>query len=68
MTRKTTIWMTVGALCLVTATAGAQTPAGTARLESQKQEAAKGVDELAKMAQEMVDSVFSFGELGMQEV
>ena len=28
----------------------------------------RGVDEMAKLAQEMVDSVFSFGELGMQEV
>jgi len=39
-----------------------------ARLSAQKQDAVKGVDEMAKLAQEMVDSVFSFGELGMQEV
>ena len=32
-----------------------------------KKEAVKGVDEMAKLAQEMVDSVFSFGELGFQE-
>ncbi|MFM8533137.1 MAG: amidohydrolase [Acidimicrobiia bacterium] len=38
------------------------------RLAAQKAEAVKGVDEMAKLAQEMVDSVFSFGELGMQEV
>src|SRR5436190_22632230 len=37
-------------------------------LASYKAEAVKGVDEMAKLAQEMVDSVFSFGELGMQEV
>ena len=39
-----------------------------ARLDAQKKEAARAVDEMAKLAQEMVDSVFSFGELGMQEV
>ncbi len=39
-----------------------------AKLEAQKAEAVKGVDEMAKLAQEMVDSVFSFGELGFQEV
>ena len=38
------------------------------RLAAEKQEAVKGVEELSKLAQEMVDSVFSFGELGMQEV
>jgi len=52
------------ALTLVPSTALAQ----DARLEAHKQEAARGVDELAKLAQEMVDSVFSFGELGFQEV
>ena len=39
-----------------------------ARLEAQKKEAGRAVDEMSKLAQEMVDSVFSFGELGMQEV
>ncbi len=38
------------------------------KLPGYKAEAVKGVDEMAKLAQEMVDSVFSFGELGMQEV
>jgi aminobenzoyl-glutamate utilization protein B len=38
------------------------------RITAQKTDAVRGVDEMAKMAQEMVDSVFSFGELGMQEV
>jgi aminobenzoyl-glutamate utilization protein B len=41
---------------------------GPARLPEYKKEAVKGVDEMAKLAQEMVDSVFSFGELGFQEV
>src|SRR4026208_1669358 len=38
------------------------------KLAAYKAEAVKGVDEMSKLAQEMVDSVFSFGELGMQEV
>jgi aminobenzoyl-glutamate utilization protein B len=38
------------------------------KLGEYKKDAARGVDEMAKLAQEMVDSVFSFGELGMQEV
>jgi aminobenzoyl-glutamate utilization protein B len=37
------------------------------RLEALKQEAAAKVEAQAKLAQEMVDSVFSFGELGFQE-
>ncbi|MBA4072958.1 MAG: amidohydrolase [Gemmatimonas sp.] len=36
-------------------------------LEALKAEAAKRVDAKAKLIQEMVDQVFSFGELGMQE-
>src|SRR5215213_7059219 len=48
------------------------TPAGmtpdTPKLGDYKKDAARGVDEMSKLAQEMVDSVFSFGELGMQEV
>ncbi|HTM35074.1 MAG TPA: hypothetical protein VL263_27385, partial [Vicinamibacterales bacterium] len=42
--------------------------AQTAKLDTYKAEASRGVDEMAKLAQEMVDSVFSFGELGFQEV
>ncbi len=60
------------ALAMMATPALAQPPAAPAAdsptLVAQKQEAVKGVDELAKLAQEMVDSVFSFGELGMQEV
>ncbi len=40
----------------------------TARLDALKAEAAKEIDARAKQIQEMVDQVFSFGELGMQEV
>ena len=42
--------------------------ADSTALSANKKDAARGVDEMAKLAQEMVDSVFSFGELGMQEV
>ena len=38
------------------------------KLEALKAEAGKEIDAKAKMIQEMVDQVFSFGELGMQEV
>jgi len=55
------------ALLLAAGPASAQAQEN-ARLTAQKADAARGVDELAKMAQEMVDSVFSFGELGFQEV
>ena len=46
----------------------AQSPPSDERLESFKKEVATKVDGRAKMAQEMVDSVFSFGELGFQEI
>ena len=70
--------MTLMALAFTSVTASAQPTAAAAttaaqgandaKLSAQKTEAAKGVDELGKLAQEMVDSVFSYGELGMQEV
>jgi len=63
MIRARFVLMTTVALALA-APAFAQ----DARLAAYKTEAVKGVDEMAKLAQEMVDSVFSFGELGMQEV
>ena len=37
-------------------------------LEAMKAEVAKKIDAKAKMVQEMVDQVFSYGELGMQEI
>jgi len=39
----------------------------TPKLDALKAEAAKEIDAKAKMIQEMVDQVFSYGELGMQE-
>ncbi|MEP6619913.1 MAG: hypothetical protein ABJE47_11370, partial [bacterium] len=41
--------------------------ASTARLDALKAEASNEIDAKAKMIQVMVDQVFSFGELGMQE-
>jgi aminobenzoyl-glutamate utilization protein B len=41
---------------------------GSARLAKLKAEAAQRIDQKAKMIQVMVDQVFSYGELGMQEV
>jgi aminobenzoyl-glutamate utilization protein B len=51
--------------------AAAATPADAkaeARLGALKTEGAAGVDDLHDFTQKMVDSVFSFGELGFQEV
>jgi len=42
--------------------------AGSPRLTKLKAEAAQRIDQKAKMIQVMVDQVFSYGELGMQEV
>jgi aminobenzoyl-glutamate utilization protein B len=53
--------------CLLIAPAvRAQSP--VARLEALKKDLSGKVDARAKLAQEMVDSVFSFGELGFQEI
>jgi aminobenzoyl-glutamate utilization protein B len=49
---------------LLASPAGAQSDQ---RLEALKKEAVTKVDARAKLAQEMADSVFSFGELGFQE-
>jgi aminobenzoyl-glutamate utilization protein B len=42
--------------------------AGSPRLEALKAEAVREIDARAKLIQVMVDQVFSYGELGMQEV
>jgi aminobenzoyl-glutamate utilization protein B len=42
--------------------------AGTPQLDALKAEAAREIDAKAKMIQVMVDQVFSYGELGFQEV
>jgi aminobenzoyl-glutamate utilization protein B len=44
------------------------TPAADARIEKLKQDAAAEADTMRAFTQQMVDQVFSFGELGFQEV
>jgi aminobenzoyl-glutamate utilization protein B len=56
--------LTLAAVLLVGANAAAQ----EGRTETYKKEVIASVDGMAKMAQVMVDTVFSFGELGHQEV
>jgi aminobenzoyl-glutamate utilization protein B len=56
----------LGASCLLSAALGAQSV--DPRLDSLKAEVTRTIDSRAKLAQQMVDQVFSFGELGMQEV
>ncbi|MEP7345195.1 MAG: amidohydrolase [Gemmatimonadaceae bacterium] len=46
---------------------GAKAPAPDQRLERLKKDALSGVDARTKQVQEIIDQVFSFGELGMQE-
>jgi aminobenzoyl-glutamate utilization protein B len=68
--------LTALAPCVLLAQRGAPSAAdsikykysSTPQLDALKAEAAKEIDARAKLIQEMVDQVFSFGELGMQEV
>lgn len=55
-------------LCATAPAALAQTTYPTARIAALKTAAAAGVEARAKLAQQMTDSIFSFGELGYQEV
>ena len=80
MARTMTLGLTIAAAALSAATTFAQAPAAapaatpppggadSANLTAIKRGVAEHVDGLAKLAQEAVDSVFSFGELGFQEV
>ena len=78
MTRTSPFVLSAAALALSASVAFAQgsgatakpaTPAGDdANLTAMKKGVVETVDGLAKLAQEAVDSVFSFGELGFQEV
>ena len=67
-------WIPVSLLALGAAAAAplaqdrsAPTPADP-RVERLKSEASEGVDAMATFTQQMVDQIFSFGELGFQEV
>ncbi|MCU0255809.1 MAG: amidohydrolase [Vicinamibacterales bacterium] len=56
-----------GALAQPAAARAKATPREDPRLERLKKEAVAEVEKLAGLTQQMVDSVFSFGELGFQE-
>jgi len=62
---RTRLHLSAAALIL---TVAAPAHAQDARLERLKTEAATKIDARAKLVQEIIDQVFSFGELGMQEV
>ena len=47
--------------------AAAKAPAVPPKLEGYKKEAAADIDNMAVFTQQMIDQVFSFGELGFQE-
>src|ERR1051325_6075207 len=55
------------ALLLLPSIVVAQNPVSDPRIDHLKTELASAIDARAKLAQQMVDEVFSFGELGMQE-
>jgi hypothetical protein len=66
--RRTTRLLPIVAITIAaTVSSGAQT-SNDGRLEALRKEISATIDGRAKMAQEMVDSVFSFGELGFQEL
>ena len=68
------LWIPVALLAAAAAAApraqdrSATTPAADARIERLKGEASEGVDAMATFTQQMVDQIFSYGELGFQEV
>ena len=76
MTRTRTLALSIATLAFSATSALAQAPtakpapptAAEANLNALKRGVSEHVDGLAKLAQEAVDSVFSFGELGFQEV
>src|SRR3954469_3909675 len=75
MSARSTL-LAVALVAMFTAAGGAQKgaqkaaakPAGSGRLDALKQEAVADVDSRAQFAQQMVDQIFSYGELGFQEV
>ena len=59
--------LAIAALLVANVAAAQQTTPGDPRLERLKQEALTKIDARATMIQEMVDQIFSYGELGFQE-
>ena len=56
------------ALCAAPLVAQQRTALPSARLDALKREAIADVESRARFTQQMVDQIFSFGELGFQEV
>jgi len=69
MRRLFTASLSVTVLAALAAPIAARLPAQSAdpRLDALKAEVSRDIDSRAKQIQEMVDQVFSYGELGMQE-
>ena len=65
--RKLLVRVVVVLLCLAVLFAGSQQP-GSTHNNDYKAQVIADVEKMAKQSQVMVDMVFSFGELGMQEV
>ncbi len=61
------IRVSVLAALSLTLTAGAQQPAAAKNLAQLKRDVAADIDSRAVFTQQMVDQIFSFGELGFQE-
>ncbi|HWV30572.1 MAG TPA: amidohydrolase [Dyadobacter sp.] len=62
------ILISVAAFTLLPGLASAQVKLTPAKIDALKTELAKDIDGRKKFTQEMVDMIFSFGELGFQEV
>src|SRR5919112_3116329 len=67
MTRLFTFLGLLGGLALAPQTVTAQASLSPAKLETLKRELIGEIDRQQKATQQMVDMVFSFGELGFQE-
>jgi len=65
---RLSVFCLTSALCVTTAAAQQRAAIPAAKLDGFKREAIADVDGRAKFTQQMVDQIFSFGELGFQEV
>ncbi|WP_342087956.1 amidohydrolase [Dyadobacter sp. OTU695] len=68
MNKSAKILSYLAAIMLLPSLAGAQVKLTPAKIDALKTELAKDIDGQKKFTQEMVDMIFSFGELGFQEV
>lgn len=68
--RSLSVMVGVMSLCLLPAVATAQSvvPADSPRVAALKQEVLAEVEKMKDFTQQMIDQIFSFGELGFQEV